>query len=307
MTTDEKVAELFAESKTLTPETDKPRLLSLYSAIASLIDRNAKPKKWAAFRMMFGQLAYPADLPGALEAFRDAAPHWDRVGDHDAWAECKSYIGWCLFLLGRIQPPENEEAIECLESSLNEFPDGTPEMLAFLYQHHVQGDRWENWKKQIDYLQLAQSQAPVAADPVHWAKLENEIALALTREPQGDFEQAVEQRIARHEAALNALQPILSNPNANPELIQAARNRAIVNYESISEAYMCRVKGDITKNRETAAAYARLGWQSCDDTTPRETRVTAASVCPHPLAEDVRHSPSSRVRRLWSCRYLAFP
>ena len=217
MTTDEKVAELFAESKTVSPESDKPRLLNLYSEIALLINRNAKPKKWAAFRMMFGQLAYPSDLPGALEAYRDAAPHLNPVDDHNAWAECKSYIGWCLFLLGRIQPPENEEAIECLESSLQDFPEGTPEMLAFLYQHHVQGDPWETWKKRTDHLQLAQSQVPVGANSVHWAKLENEIALALTSEPQGQFDQAMEQRIARHQAALNTLQPILSNPNAEPE------------------------------------------------------------------------------------------
>ncbi|MDQ2843972.1 MAG: hypothetical protein M3Y72_23630 [Acidobacteriota bacterium] len=128
MTADEKIAALYAESNTLSPEADKPRLLALYSEIASLIDRDAKPKKWAAFRMMSGRLAYPADLVGTLQAFRDALPHWDVIADHDAWAECKSYIGFCLFLLGRTQPPENEEAIECLESSLKEFPDGTPEM-----------------------------------------------------------------------------------------------------------------------------------------------------------------------------------
>ena len=274
MTADEKVAALYAESKTLSPEIDKPRLLVLFSEIASLIDRDAKPKKWAAFRMMFGQLSYPADLPPALQAFRDAIPHWDAVADHGAWVECKSYIGWCLFLLGRVQPPENEEAIECLESSLAEFPDGTPEMLAFLYQHRVQGDSWENWKKQIDYLHLAQSQVPVT-DPVHWARLENDIAVALTSEPQGQFDQAAEQRIAHHEAALRALQPILENPNADPKLAQAARDRLILTYKDISEAYLSRVKGDVAKNRETALDYARLGRETCDGTTPRDTRVIA--------------------------------
>lgn len=93
MTAEEKVAALYAESKTLSPETDKPRLLALYSEIALLIDRHAKPKEWAAFRLMFGELAYPADLPGALQAFRDAAPHWDPVAEHRSWAECQSYIG----------------------------------------------------------------------------------------------------------------------------------------------------------------------------------------------------------------------
>ncbi len=275
MTADERVAALYAESKTLSPEINKPRLLALYSEIASLIDRDAGAKKWASFRMMFGQLSYPADLSPALQAFRDALPHWDAILDHGAWAECKSYIGWCLFLLGRIQPPENEEAIEALESSLAEYPDGTPEMLAFLYQYRVQGDPWENWKKQIDYLHLAQSQAPVAAEPVHWAKLENDIAVALTSEPQCQFDQAVEQRIVHHEAALRALQPILENPNADSKLAQAARNRSILIYQSISEAYLSRVKGDVARNRETAAAYARIGRENCGDTTPHETRVIA--------------------------------
>ena len=275
MTSNVSVDALYAESKTLSSETDKPRLLALYSKIASLIDRNAKPKKWAAFRVMFGRLAYPADLVGTLQAFRDALPHWDPIADHGAWAECKSYIGYCLFLLGRTQPPENEEVIECLESSLTEFPDGTPEMLAVLYQNRVQGDPWENWKKQCDYLQLAQSQVPVGVDPVHWAELENNIAVALTSEPQGQFEQAVEQRIEHHEAALRALEPILENPNADPKLAMAARNGYILVCQSISEAYLIRVKGAVTENRETAATYARLGRENCGDTTPRATRVTA--------------------------------
>ena len=275
MTADDQIAALYEESKTLSPETDRRRLLALYSEIASLIDINAKPKKWAAFRVLFGQLSYPEDLVGTLQAYRDALPYWDSVADHGTWAECKSYIGWSLCLLGQMQPPENEEAIECLESSLPEYPDGTPGLLASLYRYRVLGDSWENWKKQIDYLQLAQSQVSVAVDPLQWAKLENDLAVALTSEPQGRFDLAVEERIAHHEAARRALQPIVENPNADPKLVAAARNRLIVVYEKMSEAYLGRVKDDVQKNRETAADYARLGRETCDDTTPRETRVSA--------------------------------
>lgn len=275
MTSNDSVDALYAESKTLSPETDQARLLALYSEIASLIDPTAQPKKWAIFRVMYGRLAYPADLVGALQAFRDALPCWDPTADHDVWAECKSYIGYCLFLLGRVQPPENEEVIECLESSLKEFPDGTPEMLAFLYHYRVQGDPWENWRKRSSYLQMAQSQVPLAADPVHWAQLEDEIAVALTSEPHGSFEEAVEQRIAHHEAALSAVEPILEAPTTDPQLAQRARDRLILICQSISEAYLIRVKGDATKNRETAATYARLGREKCNDTTPHSTRVIA--------------------------------
>jgi len=55
----------------------------------------------------------------------------------------------------------------------------------------------------------------------------------------------------------------------------AARNRWILVCQSISEAYLIRVKGAVTENRETAATYARLGRENCGDTTPRATRVTA--------------------------------
>ena len=57
VTPDEKIAALLEESKTLTPDKDSARLLALYKEAAALVDRKEKPKKWAAFRFLYGQLS----------------------------------------------------------------------------------------------------------------------------------------------------------------------------------------------------------------------------------------------------------
>ena len=55
MTPEDKIVALLQESQTLTPGKDSVRLCALYEEAAALVDRKQKPKKWAAFRYMYGQ------------------------------------------------------------------------------------------------------------------------------------------------------------------------------------------------------------------------------------------------------------
>jgi|ERR1035438_1371610 hypothetical protein len=96
MTTDEKIAALIQESKTLTPDKDSARLCAIYAEVATLVDRKEKPKKWAAFRFMYGQAVAPTDPQAALAAYREAGALFDPVEDRAAWASCKACIGWGL-------------------------------------------------------------------------------------------------------------------------------------------------------------------------------------------------------------------
>jgi CHAT domain-containing protein/tetratricopeptide (TPR) repeat protein len=269
VTADEKIAALLAESENLDPGKDAARLRALYEEAAKLVDRNEKPKKWAAFRMLYGRVAYPADPQAVLEAFRESLPFWDPVTDRPQWAECKSYIGWSLFFLGRITPPESEEVIECLEATLDDYPEGTPQILALYFEGRTVGDPWENWKKRTHYLQVALAQVSRENDPVQWAKLTNELAVVLPQEPTGDFAKATETRILYHQEALTVLAPFKDLAGSE------AQNRWITICVDTSEAYLSRVGTNSTEDRKIAERYARDAYDACSPATPRDTQAFA--------------------------------
>jgi len=268
VTPDEKIAALLEESKTLTPDKDSARLLALYKEAAALVDRKEKPKKWAAFRFLYGQVAFNSsgDLQAALDAFRESLPYWDAVKERSQWAECKSYIGWTLASLGRVAPPESEEAIECLEATVADYPDGTPQLLADYYAGRTIGDPLENWKKRVHYLELSLVQVSRTSDPMQWAKLKNDLAVALPQEPGGDFAKATETRILYHQEALATLAPLKVQAGS------VAQNRWIMICVDTSEAYLSRVGGNTAENRKTAERYARDAHEACSSATPHDTR-----------------------------------
>jgi CHAT domain-containing protein len=268
MTTDEKIAALIQESKTLTPDKDSARLCAIYAEVATLVDRKEKPKKWAAFRFMYGQAVAPTDPQAALAAYREAGALFDPVEDRAAWASCKACIGWGLVALGKVAPPESEEVIECLEAAIDDFPDAAS-TLAMYYASRAIGDPLENWKKQFHYLELALEQVSPQSDPVEWATQKNALAVALPREPDGDFARATETSIGYHKEALAVL------ASAKGQAGSAAQNRWIMICVDTSEAYLSRVGTDPAEDRKTAEEYARDAYQACGPLVAQDTRALA--------------------------------
>lgn len=267
MTPDEAIAALLDEAQRLDSGKDAARLLAIYAEAAALVDRQAKPKKWAAFRHMAGAVAFamPGRLEDALAAFRDSQPHWDPVAEHVQWAEATSYIGWTLFGLARLAPPDSEEAIACLEATLADYPDDTPGMLALLYAARVVGDPLLNWQKHVFYVEAALRQVSLATDPVRWALLRNDLALALAQEPDGDFAAAIERRIVMHREALDALATLTCEPGSPAH---TAWLRIAID---ASEAWLNRVgSGDAAGDRAEAGRLAEEALAGCGPATPRD-------------------------------------
>lgn len=257
---DGRIAVLLREAAGLTPERDSARLGELYSEAAALWDKAAEPKKWAALRCMYGKVILATDPLAALSAFREALPCFDAVRDREFWADCKSSIGWCLVNSGQVWQ-QSEEIIECLEATIAEYPD-LAHLLASYYAARVIGDPLENWKKQVHYLELARRQPAALADPLAWSEITDSLASAMTEEPDGDFEKAVEKRIALSWQARARLEP-LARPNGSK-----AQRLWIMNRVNLSEAYLTRVAGDANENRVTAEQFAREAYGACGPLLP---------------------------------------
>ena len=267
MTADETITALVDEAQGLDSAKDAARLFAIYVEAAALVDRQAKPKKWAALRHMAGVVAFamPGRLGEALAAFRDSQPHWDPVAEHVQWAEATSYIGWTLFALARLAPPDSEEAIACLEATLVDYPDDTPRMLALLYSARVVGDPLVNWQKHVLYVEAALRQVSIAADPVRWALLRNDLALAMAQEPDGDFAAAIERRIVMHREALDALATLKDEPGS------AAHTAWLRIAVDASEAWLNRIgSGDAAGDRARAGRLAEEALAGCGPATPRD-------------------------------------
>ena len=203
MTPDEQIADLLKQSESLSLGPDAQRLSEIYAQAASLVDRAAKPKKWAAFRYLYGQAIQPINPQAALDAYREAVTYFDPVQDRSCWSEIKASIGNALLGMGKFAPPESEEVIANLEAAVDELPN-VASTLALYYENRPIGDPWQNWQKHVHYLELALSQLSPATDALQWATLKNQLAVALTSEPDGDFARATEKRIEYHKEALAA-------------------------------------------------------------------------------------------------------
>ncbi len=268
MTHDERITTLLSESGTLTSGKDSVRLCALYAEAATLVDKDKKPKKWAAFRYMYGQAAEQTDPHAALAAYREAVRFFDPADDRAAWASCKASIGWTLASLGKISPPESEEVIESLGAVVDEFPYAAS-TLAIYYSARTIGDPLENWKKRIHYLELTLEQVSPQNDPTEWATQKNALAVAVSQEPDGDFVKAIETRIGYHKEALAVLEP------AKDQVGSAAQNRWIMICVDTSEAYLCRLGTDPVEDRKMAEKYAQDAYQACGPLVSHDARVFA--------------------------------
>jgi tetratricopeptide (TPR) repeat protein len=262
MTADEKIAALLKSAAGLAPGKDSIRLATIYQEAASLVDRNVKPKKWAAFRFKYGEAMDPIDPSSAIQAYREAVTYFDPVQDRSMWSAIKACIGFDLALMGKIAPPESEEAISCFEDAVGEMPY-VASNLAMYYEIRTVGDPLENWKKLVNYLELALSQVPPESDPVQYAQLKNKLAMAQTAEPDADFVKATEKRIAYHKEALAVLdktKEVAGSP---------AKNQWITICVNLSEAYAGAA------DPKQSEQYARDGYNACDSTTAHDTRILA--------------------------------
>jgi CHAT domain-containing protein/tetratricopeptide (TPR) repeat protein len=262
MTADEKISELLKSAEALVPGKDSLSLAAIYREAGSLVDRNAKPKKWAAFRFKFGEAMDPIDRLSALQAYREAVTYFDPVQDRSMWSCIKACIGFDLLFMGKISPPESEEAIACFEDAVGELPY-VASQLAMYYEIRTVGDPLENWTKLVHYLELALSQVTPDGDPVQYAHLKNKLAMAQTAEPGGDFAAATGKRIAYHKEALAVLdktKDVAGSP---------ARNAWIIICVKLSEAYAGAADPGQSEQ------YARDAYNACGPDTAHDTRILA--------------------------------
>jgi tetratricopeptide (TPR) repeat protein len=259
MADNERLSALIAEYRALDRSTDAAKMRPILAEAAQLVDRAAEPKKWAAFRSMFGKVADEEEPEAALTAYLDALTVWDPESDHDYWVECHSSAGMLLTRLFPVGSRRAGEAILHLECAVADQPF-LAKLLGTLYRSQVTGDPAENWRRRFRYFQMALTQVSPVEDPGEWADRENELGIAYTDEPSGDFAQGVEKRISCHMAALYAL----SQAGEAPARIDS--------YLNLSEAYLFRVLGDGKQNHQLAEFYLRQAAEASNEQTPADLR-----------------------------------
>lgn len=278
-----RLAQLVSEFKSLDRNHDQPRLREIFSEAATLIDPAEKPKKWAAFRVMYAQMCDNSDPDQALHGYRDALTVFTPAEDRDAWVNCTMNVGMILALRSQHGTPESEEALACLEVAVGDYP-WVAATLALLYRFRADGDLAANWIKRVQYQKLALSQIVADEDPPGWADQQNELGLSATEEPGCNFAEAMPQRIGMHNEALalldrHGLGDLPAGGNRNP----AGGNPHNVWIETcihLCECYLFAL-GDLSQNRAEAERFGRRAVAACGHTTPdirRRSRMSLGRV-----------------------------
>ena len=192
-----------------------------------------------------GELREGIDPRGALEAYRKALEVWTAEDDHASWVDCQSGAGMSLFALQPLGQEDSDEAIAHLEAAEPDQPF-LASSLATLYRYRPHGDPLENWQNRMKQLELAETQLSREHEPVKWANVENELAVATAEEPNGDFFAVMATRRERHQAALDAL-----GDDRGAEYIETCMN--------LSESYLFGFAEQIAGNRQTAEEFAPVG------------------------------------------------
>jgi tetratricopeptide (TPR) repeat protein len=235
--------ELLSEYRSLDRAHNPQRVREILGQAAPLMDAKAEPKKWAAMRSMYAKLSSNVDVDAAISAYEDALTVWDPVADRDSWATCHSELG--LLLAARTVPGsvEAERVIQHLELAVNYYPY-LAYPLALFYRYRSGGDPTGNWQQRVKYLNLAISQVSQDQNPADWAALANELGIAYTEESAGDYNQALEERLKLHEAALATLGDTHDTAWADTCL-------------NLADCCLFRVGGDQSANRKQAEDYSR--------------------------------------------------
>jgi CHAT domain-containing protein len=293
MSGSERLAELVAEYRGLDRARDAARLRDIFAEAATLVDRQAQPRKWAAFRGMYAQVSEAIDPASALAAYAEALTVWDRDADRDSWADCHMNIGFLLVRMNSMGTPEAEKALQHLELVAADFP-WVANTLALLYRYRSVGDPFENWQRQVQYFELALTQVSRENDPAGWAALMNELAICWTAEPGSKFDVTMKKRIEYHQQALDAVAAIHNQPGTPAEKVWI--ETAIY----LNEAYDFLVDGDSRENEQKAEQYARQALAACSGGVPAEARVQALLALGRALVKSEGPEQAARVREALS-------
>ena len=244
-----RLSALLAQLDSLDPVRDSGKVRELMAEGSVLVDRALEPRRWAAFRSRYASLSETVDPAAAMDAYKDALEVWDPAADRESWLACHEGIGWLLALQAPLSPEQQQEAIDHLECVVGERPYQAA-VLARLYQFHALGDPLENWKKRMDYLERDAALVDRGEDTARWVRAQNAIAVAMQEEPDGDFNAALERRIARHREALAAL-----SERAGAAWIETCL--------ALSECYRFRIGANLAENLEIAERFARDAVGAC--------------------------------------------
>lgn len=244
-----RLSALLAQLDSLDPVRDSEKVREMMAEGSVLVDRALEPRRWAAFRSRYASLSETVDPVAAIGAYREALEVWDPVTDRESWLACHEGIGWLLALQAPLSPEQQQEAIDHLECVVGERPYQAA-VLARLYQFHTLGDPLDNWKKRMDYLQRDAALVDRGDDPARWVRAQNAIAVAMQEEPDGDFNAALERRIARHGEALAAL-------------VERAGAAWVETCLALSECYRFRIGANPVENLEIAERFARDAVSAC--------------------------------------------
>jgi tetratricopeptide (TPR) repeat protein len=242
------LASLLAQYKQMDVAAEPQRAKEVLARAAPLVDRVAAPKKWAAVRMLFADLALRDDPTAAIAAYRDALTVWRPDEDRDSRAHCDCELG--CYLANNFPPgsAEGEEGIVHLEQAVGNEPY-LAELLAALYGFRPVGDPHENWLNRIKYLELAIKPVDKATDLNKWARLSNELACAYTEEPGLDDAAFREKRIALLTPVFAALR------ETDPPFVETCLN--------LATSYLDRLEGDPAQNGARAEEYLRHALDAC--------------------------------------------
>lgn len=270
---------------------DKPqnpgKAAALLQEAVSFVDREAEPEKWAAFRSMYAQYSEIADPVRAIEAYRDALTVWDPVKHYESWVACHSGIGSLMVNLEPFGPEELDEAVMHLESAVEAQPF-LSSLLAVLYRFRSAGDPHENWRKRVHHLRQALLLINRDEEPLSWASANNELAIAIGEEPDGDFGSVLEERLRLHLESYGMLEGTDGDTWIDTCI-------------GISECYLFRGGIDDRENQEQAERYARLALDATvgdvSGTVRAEVLLNLAKV----LMAPGRFFDAERVRQCLSC------
>jgi len=283
----ERFISLMAAYDLLDKSENPHRAAELLLEAGSLVDGEAEPKKWAAFRQLYAQYSETSDPEAAITAYRDALSVWDPVLDRDAWVACHSGIGSLMVNLQPFGPKELDEAVMHLESAVQAQPF-LSSMLAVLYRFRSAGDPRENWQKRVHHLRQALLLIDRDEEPCGWAAANNELAIAIGDEPDADFGAALEERLRLHLESFGLLEG-----NKDDTWIDTCL--------SLSECYLFRGGIDDRENQEQAERYARLALDAAGTEVSGPLRAEVLLNLARVLMAPGRFFDADRIRQCLSC------
>lgn len=229
-------------------EGDLSQRKALVRRATELVDRATLPKKWAAFRILYGQLCEADEPVNAVAAFGDALTVFRIEEDPDPAMLCAGRIQ--ALVSGPCAPgtADGEAAIAQLERVVDRAPM-LEELLGALFGFVLLGDPAENWRKRVLYLERAAARTSREAHAGYWAKLNNDLALAYAEEPGADYAMALEKRIDRHTLVLAGL------GESDAQYIETCLQ--------LGTAYLDRAMGNFEENRVQAEEYLRRALAAC--------------------------------------------